>query len=57
VAIVGYPVSLLTGGTKNLDQNLLSPLCRKNKEKSPVEMTFVVTPEEMKKLKEKTQDE
>jgi hypothetical protein len=47
----------LTGGTKNLDQKLLSPLCRRNKEKSSVEMTFVVIPDEMKKLKEKSQDE
>lgn len=57
VAVVGYPISVLTGGTKNLDQNLLSPLCRKHKDKSPIELTFVVSPEEIKKLKEKCQDE
>lgn len=57
VAIVGYPISILTGGTKNLDQNLLSPLFRKHKDKYPVELTTVVAPEEIKKLKEKCQDD
>jgi hypothetical protein len=27
--IVGYPISLLTGGTKDLDERLISPIIRK----------------------------
>lgn len=55
VAIVGYPVSILTGGTKNLDPKLLSPVFRRfyklNLEKSVTELKFVSSPEETEKLK------
>lgn len=57
VILVGYPVSILTGGTKDLDPKLLSPLFRgfykKNLEKSITELTFVCSPEETEKLKDK----
>lgn len=60
VALVGYPISIMTGGTKNLDPKLLSPLFRRfykdNLEKSHFEMTFIVSPEEVEKLKEKSLD-
>lgn len=55
VAIVGYPVSIITGGTKNLDPKLLSPVFRRfyklNLEKSVTELKFISTPEETEKLK------
>lgn len=55
VAVVGYPISILTGGTKNLDPKLLSPLFRDGFkpqiEKLPVEMTFIEYGDEMEKLK------
>lgn len=55
VIIVGYPISLMTGGTKDLDPKLLSPLFRRfynvNLERSHTEMTFIGTPEESEKLK------
>lgn len=57
VIIVGYPISLMSGGTKDLDPKLLSPLFRRfynlNLEKSHTEMTFIGTPEESEKLKDK----
>lgn len=50
----------MTGGTKNLDPKLLSPLFRRfynaNIEKSHIEMTFITSPEEVEKLKEKIHD-
>jgi hypothetical protein len=59
VAVCGYPISILTGGTENLDPKLLSPLFRgsyKPKiEKPPVEMKFIdeiITADEIEKLKE-----
>lgn len=58
--IVGYPISILTGGTKDLDPKLLSPLFRqfykKNLEKSLTELTFVCSPEEIEKLKGKSHE-
>lgn len=55
VAFVGYPISMMTGGTKNLDPKLLSPMFRRfykvNLEKSHIELKFISTPEEMEKLK------
>jgi solute carrier family 5 (sodium-coupled monocarboxylate transporter), member 8/12 len=55
VAVVGYPISILTGGTKNLDPKLLSPLFRRfyklNLEKCQTELTFIASPEETEKLK------
>lgn len=57
VSIVGYPVSLLTGGTQNLDPKLLSPIFRRfyksNLEKTQTELTFIGNPEETEKLKDK----
>lgn len=58
MSIIGYPISILTGGTKNLDPKLLSPLFRRfyktNIEKAHMEMmTFVTSPEEVEKLKDK----
>jgi hypothetical protein len=45
VAACGYPISILTGGTENLDPKLLSPLFRGSYkpeiEKAPVEMKFI----------------
>jgi hypothetical protein len=55
VALVGYPISMITGGTKDLDPKLLSPLFRgfyeTNLEKSHMELKFISTPEEVEKLK------
>lgn len=60
VVIIGYPISLLTGGTKDLDPRLLTPIFRRfyktNLKKSHTEMTFVATPEEIEKLKEKSHE-
>lgn len=60
VALIGYPISVMTGGTKNLDPKLLSPLFRRfykaNLEKSHIEMTFITNPDEVEKLKEKIHD-
>lgn len=55
VAFVGYPISIITGGTKNLDPKLLSPVFRRfykmNLEKSAVELKLIVSPDEIEKLK------
>ena len=55
VAVVGYPISIMSGGTKNLDPKLLSPIFRRfynlNLEKSHIELKFISTPEEKEKLK------
>jgi hypothetical protein len=60
VSIVGYPISLLTGGNKDLDPKLLSPLFRRfyktNIEKSHTEMTFIGTSDEIEKLKDKNHE-
>jgi hypothetical protein len=60
VILVGYPVSLFTGGTKDLDPKLLSPLFRRfyksNLEKTQTELTFIGSPEEHEKLKEKSHE-
>ena len=54
VAIVGYPVSIMTGGTQNLDHQLLAPIFRKlhkkEYEKNLKEMVFI-NPEEVQFLK------
>jgi hypothetical protein len=53
-ALVGYPISILTGGTENLDPKLLSPLFRKSYkpqiEKLPIEMKFIEYGDEFEKL-------
>ena len=50
----------MTGGTEDLDPRLLAPFVRgfyaTNLKKSLTELTFVATPEETEKLKEKCQD-
>ncbi|CAO1405272.1 unnamed protein product [Diamesa tonsa] len=62
VAIVGYPVSIMTGGTQNLDHQLLAPIFRKlykkENEKNLQDMTFInpeeiafINPEKMEVLK------
>ena len=51
VAVVGYPISIITGGTKDLDYKLLAPIFRKDK--IPKEMTFIQYPEEIDRLQEK----
>lgn len=63
MVVVGYPISILTGGAK-VDPKLLSPLFRPavrsyklaNLGKSHTEMTLVASPEEIEKLKEKSFD-
>lgn len=57
VAVCGYPISLLSGGTKDLDPKLLSPLFRGSYkpqiEKPPVEMKFIeYSSSETEKLKD-----
>jgi hypothetical protein len=60
VILVGYPISILTGGTKDLDPMLLSPPFRRfykaNLEKSHTELTFISSPEETEKLKANPHD-
>lgn len=34
VLVVGYPISIFTGGTKNLDEKLLAPFLRKSYRKN-----------------------
>lgn len=51
VAIVGYPISIISGGTKNLDQKLLAPIFRKRI--IPNGMTFIQFPDEIDRLQEK----
>ena len=45
VALCGYPISILTGGTENLDPKLLSPLFRGSYKpligKPPIEMKYI----------------
>ncbi|CRK91471.1 CLUMA_CG005138, isoform A [Clunio marinus] len=55
VIIVGYPISLMTGGTKNLDQKLLSPLFRRS-HVNELEIEFPLNLEEQKNLTEKCQE-
>jgi hypothetical protein len=50
LALVGYPVSLLTGGTKNLDEKLLAPFLRKKFVQDRKELMIQKTIEEMQKL-------
>ena len=52
VAIIGYPISLITGGTQDLDQKLLAPIFRRE-HKIPKEMAFIQYPEEIDRLQEK----
>ena len=53
VFIVGYPISILTGGTNNLDAKLLAPFIRnsyiKTQEKQQIEMKFIEELETLKK--------
>lgn len=51
VAIVGYPISIITGGTTDLDDKLLAPIFRKGKIQK--EMTFMQHPDEIDRLHEK----
>ncbi|CAG9809480.1 unnamed protein product [Chironomus riparius] len=56
VAVCGYPISILTGGVKDLDENLLAPMFRQKKkpdEKVPIEMKFIEYGDEIEKLKDK----
>jgi hypothetical protein len=50
LALVGYPVSLLTGGTENLDEKLLAPLLRKKFVQDRKEQMIQKTIEEMQVL-------
>lgn len=56
VCVCGYVISILTGGTENLDPKLLAPMFRKNYkpqiEKLPVEMTYIEYGDEIEKLKD-----
>ncbi len=46
--VVGYPISLLTGGTKDLDERLISPIIRKYYKKLLVKNVEL---EELKNIK------
>jgi hypothetical protein len=53
--IVGYPISLLTGGTKSLDERLISPFVRKYYKKQLVK-NIESNSEELKNMNVKTVD-
>jgi hypothetical protein len=50
LALVGYPVSILTGGTENLDEKLLAPFLRKKFVQDRKEQMIQKTIEEMQVL-------
>lgn len=57
VGIVGYPVSIMTGGTQNLDHQLLAPIFRKlykneyEKKLHELKEMILIHPEEIEFLK------
>ena len=57
VAVCGYPISILTGGVKDLDENLLAPMFRQKQkpedEKVQIEMKYIEYGDEIEKLKDK----
>jgi hypothetical protein len=50
LALVGYPVSILTGGTEHLDEKLLAPFLRKKFVQDRKEQMIQKTIEEMQVL-------
>lgn len=58
VAVIGYPISILTGGTTDLDPKLLSPLFRRfyyaEHKKTTIELPFISHYDDIECIKEKS---